>query len=268
MSVRLVAADVDGTLLRSDVTLSERTREAARRAVDAGLIVVAVSGRQPFAIAQVLPESVFIGPCVGANGAVSRNLATGERYFEHLVDPDAQRALVAALAADLPGLRCASVRDGGDTFFPEFGYVELMRSGDHGRTDPGPEYPRDEVLAEGSVKLVIRHPVAGPEALLAAALAAAVPGCEPVTSGAPFLEVARAGVTKASGLADLCSRMGVAADEVVAIGDNLNDIAMLQWAGRGIAMGNALPAVKAAADEVTLSNDEDAVAVLLEELVA
>jgi len=82
-----------------------------------------------------------------------------------------------------------------------------------------------------------------------------------------LLEIAAAGVTKASGLAELAASHGITPDEVAAIGDMPNDVPMLQWAGASYAVANAHPAALAAADEVLASNDEDAVAVLIETLL-
>ena len=85
---------------------------------------------------------------------------------------------------------------------------------------------------------------------------------------AALWEMSGRGVNKGSRLAALCEDWGIGAEEVVAFGDMPNDLAMLRWAGRGIAMGNAAPEVAQAAGEVTLSNDEDGVAVVLEQLLA
>src|SRR5690606_9651134 len=93
-------------------------------------------------------------------------------------------------------------------------------------------------------------------------------GFEAPLSGAPFVEIMAAGVTKAWGLEQLCAHLGIAASEVVAFGDAPNDVAMLQWAGRGIAMANADEIVKDAADEVAAgTNADDGVAAVLEALL-
>ena len=86
------------------------------------------------------------------------------------------------------------------------------------------------------------------------------------TSGAPFAEVTAVGVDKAFGLARLAGRLGIAPSEVVAFGDNNNDLAMLAWAGHGWRC-NARPEVAAAADEVTAHHDDDGVAVVIERLL-
>jgi len=90
---------------------------------------------------------------------------------------------------------------------------------------------------------------------------------EMTLSGAPFVEVMAAGVSKASGLAQLCTRLGVERSEVLAFGDGLNDREMLTWAGHGVAVANAEDAVKDVADELTSSNDEDGVALVIEALL-
>lgn len=271
--IRLIATDIDGTLITpadSDHprTISPRTLRALEAARDVGIIVVPASGRQIFSIRSVT-KGTFLddGIVLGANGAMAVNLATGECYFEKLLGVEAQTALYEGLKRQFPHIKCVSVREGGEAFVPEFGYVGFMDPGDHGRGEDLPEFPLDEVLGEPSLKLVVRDPGVPEDELLAAALALDVPGCSPVTSGAPFIEVAAGGVDKGSGLAALCGRLGIDAAETVAFGDALNDAAMLAWAGHGVAMGNAVDAVKELADEVTASNGEDGVAQVVERLL-
>lgn len=267
--IRLIATDLDGTVARSDATLSDRTRAAFAAAVDAGIAVTAVSGRQVCSIAAVVAGSALIGPAIGSNGAVAMNAATGETYFEELLAVDAQTALAHAMAERFPGLAAVSVRDGGNLYVTQWGF-----SGPHAPGTAQVAWPvvhrrasLAEVLAEPSVKLVLRHPDHSPDELYAAAVDLAVPGCHPTLSGADFLEVAREGVTKASALARVCAGLGIAAHEVLAFGDNVNDVEMLAWAGHGVATRNAQPEALAAADEVTASNDEDGVALVVERLL-
>lgn len=269
--IRLIATDVDGTLLHSDhVTISERTKRAFADAADAGILVTAISGRQPYSIAAIVAGTALSGPAIGSNGSVAMNLVTGELYFEELLEVGPQTELARAMGELFPGLQAVSVRDGGNTYIAQHGY--------RGQQDPGAENAAwnvahrwtdvDEVLAEPSVKLVLKHEGTPPEELYAAALGLGVEGCQPTISGAEFLEVARAGVTKATGLARVCAHLGIDASEVVAFGDNVNDVEMLTWAGHGVAMGNGRPEAMAAAAEVTASNDDDGVAVIVERLLA
>lgn len=272
MGVRLIATDVDGTLVRSDHrTISPRTRDAFAAARAAGVEVLAISGRQPYSIAAIVAGSPLEGFVVGSNGSVAVDMATREVLFEELMDVDAQRELAHAMLAEFPEARVTSVRSAGNEYVAQHGYV--------GDQDPGAEYslwpvvhrfaPLGEVLAEPSLKLVIKHPdpTLAPEQMLEVARGLGVEGTHPVTSGAPFLEVGRSGVTKATALARFAVDRGIEASEVVAFGDNLNDVEMLTWAGRGVAMGNSVQGALDVADEVTLHNDADGVAVVMERLL-
>lgn len=268
--MRLIATDVDGTLIRGDHTFTSRTRAAFQAARDAGIRVVAVSGRQPYSIGAMVKSSALMGTCIGSNGAVVTDLETRQILRQATVSVDTQRRIAEEMTRLFPGLRVVSVRDGGDLYFAEEGY--------QGLSDPGQVetlWPieqriglRDEVLAEPSGKLVLRDDNFHPSELLAAARSLRIDGFHATTSGAPFLEIGAAGVNKAATLAWLCDRWGIEAKDVIAFGDNLNDVEMLQFAGRGVAMGNALPETKEAADEVTASNEDDGVALVIESLLA
>ena len=122
-------------------------------------------------------------------------------------------------------------------------------------------------LDEPVVKLVVRHPEVLGIDLYRAASALGIEGVELTHSGAPYIELVAKGVSKASALADLCAERGIDAAEVAAIGDAVNDAPMLAWAGTPLCPANALPEVRALADRVLPCNDEDGVAVYLEELV-
>ena len=264
---RLIATDIDGTLLTSSKTVTPRTIAALRAAADAGVHVVPISGRQAHVLRPVVELAGVDGYAVCANGAVCYHLGRDEVVFENLLSVPAQTELVTRLREVRPEVRCVSVRDAGRTFVPEVGYVGMMDPGDHGAPHEIGEFPLAEVLAAPSVKLVARQTGVAPEELLADVVDLDVAGCQPTISGAPFVEVADAGVTKASGLERLCGILGVQQHEVIAFGDHLNDLDLLQWAGRGIAMGNGLDDVKQAADEVTLTNDEDGLAVVIERVL-
>lgn len=266
--IRLIATDLDGTLLTSGGGVSARTLAALEAAAGLGVLVVPASGRQPFSIADVLAGTFLVeGTVLGANGAVATHLGTGEVYFESLLTVEAQTELYGRLRETFPGIRCVSVRDGGATFVPQRGYVGMMDPGDHGRPEGLPEFDLADVLGTPSVKMVIRDPEVSIDELLAAALDLEVPGCSLTTSGAPFLEVGPAGVHKGTGLARLCGVLGIDRSEVVAFGDNRNDAEMLAWAGLGVAMAGGLPEAIDVADEVTASNDEDGIALVVERLL-
>jgi hypothetical protein len=125
-----------------------------------------------------------------------------------------------------------------------------------------------ELLDSPAAKLLMRHEGHEIEAILAVAREVAGDGATVVLSGDQAVEVTAVGVNKAAGLAELAEELGIEADQVVAFGDYPNDVPMLAWAGRGVAVANAHAEVLAIADEVTASNDEDGVALVLEQLTA
>jgi Cof subfamily protein (haloacid dehalogenase superfamily) len=268
MTLRLVATDLDGTLLRDDRTVSARTRAALRAAREAGVLVVPVTARQPVGVRHLAREAGFAEWAVCSNGALGVHLTTGERLFEESIAVAAQQRLVAALAERVPGLLHVSVRDGGEGFVAQEGYAALATFEDHKRdvsTMTG--HALAEVLAEPSLKLVVRHPELGVPELLEVARALDHQDVALTHSGAPFLEVMGASVSKASGVERLCARLGVDRADVVAFGDAANDVELVAWAGHGVAVANAVPEVIAVADEVTASNEDDGVALVLERLL-
>jgi len=123
------------------------------------------------------------------------------------------------------------------------------------------------LCGSGVTKLIALHPTWSIDDLLRVTLDLAGESATVTHSGAPFVEIAAPGVTKASALAALCTRLGIAPADVVAFGDMPNDLPMLAWAGHSVAVANAHQEVIAAASEVTLANDEDGVAVVLERVL-
>ncbi|CAM3325243.1 Hydrolase [Deinococcus saxicola] len=268
MPIRLIATDLDGTLLRPDLSVSPRTRRALDTARAAGIVVVPVTARQPRGVQGIAEAASFSEWALCGNGAYGVHLGTGEVLFEVHVEAAAQRALAEALSERVPGVLFVSVRQGGEVYLAQAGYADIAGFGDHHRepADLG-SFPLDEVLAEPSLKLIVRHPALTPRELLLEVQALNLGGHAVTHSGSPFLEVLAEGVSKAWGLAKLCGTLGIAQAEVLAFGDAPNDAEMLQWAGRGVAMANAEAEALAAADEMTLSNAQDGVAVVIEELL-
>ncbi|MFC4427703.1 HAD family hydrolase [Deinococcus navajonensis] len=269
MPIRLIATDLDGTLLRGDLSVSPRTRRALDQARAAGLPVVPVTARQPRGVRRIAEAAGFDGWALCGNGAHGLHLSTGEVLFEAHVAQEVQQAVARALSERVPGVLFVSVRRGGEVFVAQEGYARLAHFEDHKR-EPAEmgAFALAEVVAEPSLKFIVRHPFLGPRELLPHVQALGLSGFAVTHSGAPFLEVLAEGVSKAWGLERLCARLGVRRDEVLAFGDAPNDAEMLTWAGRGVAMGNAAPETRAAADEITLSNEEDGVAAVLEALLA
>ena len=266
--IRLIATDLDGTLLDSAGAVSPRTRSALDAARDAGIATIPVTARQPIGLRPIAEQAGFTDWALCGNGAYGVHLATGEHLFAEEIPADVQRDLADALLASIPELVFASVRDAGEGFVAQDGYAALAQLSDHKR-DPLTmgAVPLAEVVGTPSLKLVIRHPSVPIAEIYQAVLALSLGGFEATLSGAPFVEVMAEGVTKATGLAHVCTRLGIDRTEVLAFGDALNDLEMLNWAGHGVAVANAIPEVRDAADEITASNADDGVAQVIERVI-
>ncbi|MEO3767655.1 HAD hydrolase family protein [Streptomyces sp. B8F3] len=263
---RLIATDLDGTLLRDDKTVSDRTVAALAAAEEAGVAVVFVTGR-PARWMGVVAEHVHgHGMAICANGAAVVDLHRGLELAEVCPLPLADAvAVVGVLRTIAPGTAFAAEHTGG--FGRESGYP-LHRG-------PGPIAPVEKLLAEDGeragdplLKLLAYHPGLGADEFLQAARAGAGEHGE-FTRSTPsaLLEVSGRGVSKASTLERYCEARGITAAEVVAFGDMPNDIEMLTWAGRSYAMANAHPEVLAATTNRTAGNEEDGVALVIEQLL-
>lgn len=266
--IRLIATDLDGTLLDVSGRVSARTRAALDAARAAGIVTVPVTARQPIGVRPIAEQAGFDEWALCGNGAYGVHLTTGEHLFAEEIPADVQQQLAEALRAVLPDLVFASVRDAGEGFIAQEGYAALAQLSDHKR-DPATMrgVPLADVLAAPSLKLVIRHASVPIPEIFAALQALGLTGFEATLSGAPFVEVMAQGVTKATGLAQLCEHLGIGRDEVLAFGDALNDLEMLEWAGRGVAVANAIDVVRDAADEVAASNADDGVAQVIERML-
>jgi Cof subfamily protein (haloacid dehalogenase superfamily) len=262
--VRCVATDLDGTLVRTDGTISARTAAAIAAVESAGLDVVLVTGRPPRWMHPVAEATGHRGLAVCANGALIYDLHT-ERVVETFpLGLEAAADVVDSLRRAIAGVSFAVER--GESFGHEPGYQTRY---------PMPAgvviAPMDELLAAGpAVKILVRHGSLTADELLASASEALGQTATVTHSNVNdrLLEISAAGVSKASTLARLCEQRGILAAQVVAFGDMPNDLPMLEWAGTSYAVANAHPDVLAAVDHVTASNDEDGVAVVLEELLA
>lgn len=265
--IRLVASDLDGTLLRPDRTVSPRTAAAMLAAREAGIEVVWATARARHSIDELARSCGFRGTAVGANGAVTLDLADGAARIVGTVaiEVTAALAVMTQVRTLVPGVVFANV--GAGSFVAEPEYAALCDYTDHHRNpDEMALDPRLPRAGEDLVKIVARHPGIAGHDLYRLAVAAGVDGVEVTHSGAPYIEMAASGVSKASALARLCDARGIAADEVAAIGDAVNDIPMLTWAGTALAPANALPEVRELADRVLSGNTDDGVARYLEEL--
>ena len=260
---RLVATDIDGTLIRSDRTLSRRTADVLDRISAAGTPVAIVTGRPVRWLPQLYDQMHEPLPAVCANGAVVYDPDTDSVLRTTPLDTDLLVDVARRLRDAVPDVVLAVEVEDGRGFAHESSWP--LHADDHtvrAISDPA------ELTSVPAVKLLARSGTqSDPDAF--AELVSASLGTIAETTHSSFsglVEISAAGVTKAAGLAWLCEREGIEAADVLAFGDMPNDVPMLSWVGRAVAVGNAHPAVRAVADDVTLSNDEDGVAAYLEKV--
>jgi Cof subfamily protein (haloacid dehalogenase superfamily) len=262
---RLIASDIDGTLLDPLERVTPVTAAAVARVLAADVPFVLATGRPPRWVSRPAEALGVSGYAVCANGAVIYDIGRDKVLDVHGLSPLLLRDVAAQIDDLLTDCHLAVERVGGEA---------LALDGGEFRTEAGYRHPwpgdpslttsRAELLGHEAVKLLVRH-YELPSAAIAAAITPTLGDAVSITfsSSVGMLEVAMAGVTKATGLADVADRLGVAAADVVAFGDMPNDTAMLRWAGLGVAVGNAHPEVLAAADEVAPANSADGVAAVL-----
>lgn len=259
---KVVVTDLDGTLLRSDGSVSDRTVAALARVEAAGAMPVIATGRPLRWIRPLADRLGHRGLAICSNGALVYDLST-ERVVEQFpLTIDVCRDLVVALRRAIDGVSFAVERDDTLVCEPTYPAVRL-------EPDPHRVVAADlaALLAAGPVKLLVRHETYAGDDLLARARMVVGELAELTHSaGSGPVEISARGVSKASALALLCERHGVAAAEVVAFGDMPNDLPMLAWAGRSYAVSNAHPDVLALVDHRCARNDDDGVAEVLEKL--
>ena len=260
--IRLVATDLDGTLLRTDETVSMRSRDALARLETARIDLVFVTARPPRWMKPIATMTGHSGVAICANGAVTYDMAA-ERVIG-LCPLPADRALeiVRRLRLAVPGGSFAV--ETAEGFACEPGPLE-----DEWESDP----PTADVLVlleTPAVKLLFGHPDRTADDLLTVA-GEVVGDLAETTHSNParsVIEMSALGVSKATTLARLCESRGIASAEVLAFGDMPNDLPMLTWAGAAVAVANSHPQVLSAVSHHTATNDDDSVARVLEVLVA
>jgi Cof subfamily protein (haloacid dehalogenase superfamily) len=266
-SFRLLALDLDDTLLRSDLTISFRTRNAIKKAEAAGVTVVLASGRTQAAMerfSRILGMHKRAGYLICSNGTIICESRTGAVVFESMVNP--QTALVAFNLADTEGfavqiyendiMYVSRTNEYTDYDIKLTGlkqvvvdnFRELVNRGCHKLLIPG-----DPVLLE-PLETILRNCLDTDATLF--------------TSKPYFLEILPAYTDKGTALAKTAELLGIKQEEVLAIGDSMNDEAMIRWAGLGVAMINGDDRIKNIAAIVTeKSNDDDGIVDIIEKYI-
>jgi Cof subfamily protein (haloacid dehalogenase superfamily) len=259
---KLVALDVDGTLYANmpatgvvEEVISPAVHAAVQRACDAGAHIVLATGRAAFSITPVLrqlglPRRGEQSLTVASNGSVVFSYPPLEVLQSVTFDAS---EIVRMLLEHVPEAAVAVEEVG-------VGY-RINRHFPPGEiTGEMTLQTVDELVAEPVTRVIIRDPHSSEEEFVELAEKVGLQGTNYFIGWTAWLDIAPEGVTKASALADVAHRLGVAQEDVLAIGDGRNDTEMLQWAGRGVAMGQAPLEVQEAADDVTATVHDDGVA--------
>jgi HAD superfamily hydrolase (TIGR01484 family) len=257
---RLVASDLDGTLVRSDGTVSPRTIAVVRAVQAAGAVFVMVTARPPRWLDGMTDLVGEHGVAIVANGAILYDVTNRAVLRTRLIEPAVALEVAHAIRAGIPDVEFAIER--ADRYGQEPQYVNRWP-----RPDNTLVAEITELLAEPMAKLLVRHPswhadelLGHVERLVGGRVAASHSG------GTSLVEISATGVSKATMLADFAAEQGIPAPECIAFGDSLNDLPMLAWAGTSYGVINAHQAVLDVVDVVCGSNDDDGVAAVLEEL--
>ncbi|GHH60342.1 hydrolase [Kitasatospora indigofera] len=259
---RLVATDLDGTLLNTAETVSARNRAALATVTAAGASHVIVTGRSAGWARPVFDEIGYTGIAVCGQGAQVYDAGAHKLLTSLTLDRRLAALAIAKIEAETGTLAVAANQDGLDgQVLAGPGYALQI-----GTDLPVVDVTADELLSTPVSKLYIQHPGLTDDGLadIARQVAGALVGV--VMAGPGIVELLPLGLSKATGLAVAARRLGLRAADTIAFGDMPNDVPMFGWAAHGVAMANAHEQLLAVADEVTVSNDEDGVAVVLERL--
>ncbi len=265
--MRLVASDLDGTIVGRDGKISDRTVRAFHACRDAGVDIVFVTGRPPRWLTPLREQMGHTGRVICSNGAAVYDLETERILTTHLLSTrnvlEARRVIKGLFPA---ATFSAEIETG---FLVEHGFLEDHSPEMLGALAPA---PLEESLAEvdGVIKFLAREPDVSPDEFLAA-VRPAIKNFAATTHSSPniaLLEMSLSGMDKAVALAEYASQLSIDAADVVAFGDMPNDIQMLTWAGSGYAMASGHPDARAATDLVAPAFADDGVAQVLEERLA
>lgn len=257
---RLVATDLDGTLLHSDGTVTGRTRAVLAELDARGVPVVFTTGRPVRWMEDLWDDVGGHGLAICSNGGVVYDVAQRRVRDFRPVPREVGLAIAELLREAVPGTALAIEHTAGWASEADF----PTRADDRAERTRG-DYA--EIYREDVVKILAVHRELDPEEFWRQV--EAVVGDQVVTTWSStfaLVEISAAGVTKATTLATIAAEMGLGPEEVVAFGDMPNDLAMLEWAGTSYAMANAHPSVRDLADHLAPSNDDDGVAMVLSDL--
>ena len=261
-NIKLVVSDIDGTLITSEGKVSPAVRREIQRVTDQGIHFAIASGRPTKGVKEVSDELGLRTPIIGSNGAVVEDVATGEiihsTQMQHLVLRRLQELVTRYDVKDV-------YFDTSEGWRRLLGRSEVVAPGQGFEADRDFEWMR-ELDERAVVHKVVVH---GHELELdkIEREIEKIKGVQVTSSWHGNREIIVAGADKAAAAKRLAEHLGVESAHVLALGDNRNDLELIEWAGVGVAMGNAIPGLKALADWVTSTNDEDGVALALDRYI-
>lgn len=265
---KLIAVDLDGTLVRSDQSISQRTVDALFKVQEMGVKVAVASGRPMFGtahVAETLRLAKYGGYVMSYNGGEIYDWKTKTRLHAQTLDEAIIPYLYTyAREHEMPIMTYIGQQVVSEVDDNEYIQYSVMRN--HMTLRKVDDFVKATEGA-GIVKCII---VGDPTLLptLETEMQEVLKGKAGVFRSEPFfLEIVPMGINKAKGLSILLDKIGMQPSELIAFGDGYNDTPMLQFAGMGVAMGNAAEEIKKAADMVTESNNDDGVAIALEHLI-
>lgn len=261
---KLIATDLDGTIVVHPGTISQRTKDAFHAAHEAGIEIFYVTGRPPRWMPEIATTFSF-GKSICGNGALYYDIHNQEILEEWLMPVEAQLETVNRLRDAIPKISFAV--EWQNNFHREKEYIARW---DAGLDDVG-VHDITEIIENPALKILAKlsNKELSSDEMLAIAQRE-LDGIASVThsnSHESLLEINADGISKGSTLAKLAERMGITAEESVTFGDNPNDFSMLAWAGRSWAMGDGHPEGMRHAKFVAGPHNEDGVAKVIEELL-
>lgn len=265
---KLIAVDLDGTLVRNDQSISQRTVDTLIRVQEMGVKVAVASGRPTFGtahVAETLRLDEFGGYVMSYNGGEIYDWGTKSLLHAQTLDENVIPYLyMCAREHGMPIMTYIEKEVVSEVDNNEYIQYSVMRNR---MTLRKVDDFVKAVEGAGIVKcIIVGSPILLPA--LETKMQERLKGKAGVFRSEPFfLEIVPMGIDKGKGLSILLDKIGMKKSEIIAFGDGYNDTSMLQFAGMGIAMGNAAEEIKKAADMVTLSNNDDGVAIALEKLI-
>ncbi|MFD7278811.1 HAD family hydrolase [Streptomyces sp. NPDC059862] len=262
-SYALIATDLDGTLLRGDDTVSDRSLTALARVSAAGARHLVVTGRPAPRVRPLLKFLGGGGLAVCGQGAQLYDAGVDRLLWSVTLDRELAETALGKIEAEVGTVYAAVDQDG----------VDGLTLIEPGYRMPHPTLPavrvgrRADLWCEPISKVLLRHPALSDDELASVARSVVGSLATVTMSGPGTVELQPSGITKATGLALAARHLGLRPEDTIAFGDMPNDIPMFDWAAHGVAMANAHPELKAVADEITLSNEDDGIAVVLERLL-